>query len=114
MSEVGCGLEMPAPAALDQFDPAPLVMRCQLAQRDLDTPLADMLGDLLDAQRFGRGEQGRFDGPRQLVHHAAFLSLIGENGSSWAISSRPSRASSSAARKLDAKADRRSCKSSVS
>ena len=35
-----------------------------------------MLGDLVDRQRLRRGEQGRFDGARQLVHHAA-LSLIG-------------------------------------
>ena len=49
MREIGRGLEMPAPAALDQLDPAALVMRGELAERDLDIALADMLGDFLDA-----------------------------------------------------------------
>ena len=64
MREVGRGLEMPTAAALDQLDPAALVMRGELAERDLDLALADMLGQFFDRQRLRRGEQGGFDGAR--------------------------------------------------
>src|SRR5690348_5505904 len=108
VGEVRRGLEMPAAAALDQLDPAALVTGGKLAERDLDRPLPDMLCDLFDAQRLGRGKEGCFDRAHQLVHQAA-LSLIGANGSSCAMSRRPRRASSSAATKLEASAERRNC-----
>src|SRR5687767_3952444 len=99
---------MPPATALDQLDPAILVMGGKLAQSDLDVAFADMLLKLIDGERTGRGEQGRFDRAHQLVHHAAF-NLIGANASSCANSSRPRRASSSIARKLEASAERRNC-----
>src|SRR5689334_5600111 len=108
MGEIGRGLEVPAPAALNQFNAAALVIRRELAERDLDLPVADMLRDFVDRQRLRRGEQGGFDRSQQLVHHAA-LSLIGAKASSCAMSRRPRRASSSAARKLEASAERRNC-----
>src|SRR5690348_7980159 len=108
MGQIRRSLEMPTPAALDQFDPAPLVLRRKLSQRDVDLALSDMLGDLLERERLGGGEQRGFDRAHEVVHHAAF-SLIGAKGSSCAMSRRPRRASSSAATKLDASAERRNC-----
>ena len=46
--EIGRGLEMPSAAAFDELDPAPFVMRGQIAERDLDRAFADMLDDLVD------------------------------------------------------------------
>src|SRR5690242_4025325 len=112
MRKIGRGLEVPAPATLDEFNAAPLVTCHELAERNLDLALADMLRDFVDRQRLRRGEQSRFDGSQQLVHHAA-LSLIGAKASSCAMSSRPRRASSRAARKLEASAERRNCGSWV-
>src|SRR4051794_6467173 len=111
--EVWRGLEMPAPAALHELDAAPFVMLGELPKRDFDLAFADVLGQLLDAERLGRGEQGCLESADQLVHHAATLRWMGANGPSWAISSRPRRASSSAARKLEANAERRNCGSCV-
>src|SRR5439155_13110040 len=108
VSEIGRGLKMPMAATLDELDAAAFVMRRELTQRDLDLTFADMLGDLVERERRGGREQGRFDRAHQLVHQAA-LSLIGANGSSCMKSSRPRRASSSMARKLDASAERRNC-----
>src|SRR6185503_2608170 len=108
MREIGRRLEMPAAAALDEFDAAPFILGGKPSERDLDLAFADVLGDFLDRQGRGGREQSRFDRAHQLVHQAA-LSLIGANGSSCAMSRRPRRASSSAARKLDASAERRNC-----
>ena len=57
MRQVGGGLEMPAAAALDQFDAAGFVIGGELAERDLDIAFADMLLELVDlAARYqGRG-----------------------------------------------------------
>src|SRR4051794_7985490 len=99
---------MPAPATLDELDTTAFVVRGELPERDLDIAFPDMLDNFVNAERRRRREQCGFNGPHQLVHQAAF-SLIGANASSCANSSRPSRASSSIARKLDARADRRNC-----
>ena len=113
MREVGRGLEMPAPAALDELDPAALVMRGELRRaRSRSRPRRH-------ARRSRRRSAARRTRTRSLRRRAASssitrpCSLIGANGSSCAMSSRPRRASSSAARKLDASAERRNCGSSV-
>ena len=61
MGEVGRGLEMPAPAALDQLDAMAGVALGQRGQRRLDIAFADIGGDVLDAERRVGGEQRRFD-----------------------------------------------------
>ncbi len=68
MGKIGRGLEMPPPAALDEVDSAPLIMRRELAKRDFDVALTDMLGNFADAERLRRGEQRRFDRSCELVH----------------------------------------------
>src|SRR5690349_15611845 len=112
MGEIRRGLEMPASPAFDELDAAAFIVGGELAKRDLDLSFAHVLGDFVDRQRLRRGEEGGFDRSQQLVHQAA-LSLIGAKASSCAISSLPRRASSRAARKLDARADRRNCGSWV-
>ena len=47
MREVGRGLEMPAPAALDQLDAVAGIMLGQLRQRRGDIALAGIGGDFL-------------------------------------------------------------------
>ena len=97
---------MPAAAALDQFDaPAGVDFRKRL-QRRRDVALTGVTLDVLDGQRLGRGENRRFNCPGELVHQAA-RTFSGVNGPSCRMSSRPRRASSSAATKLDARAERR-------
>ena len=81
MGEVRRGLEMPAPAALDQLDAMAFIVARELSQGDLHLALTDMLGNFLHRQRRRGGEQGRFDGAHQLVHQAAFT-WIGANASS--------------------------------
>src|SRR5438309_1419117 len=107
MREIRGSLEMPAAAALDELDAAALVMLRQGEERLLDLLVADVLRNFPDRQRLWRGKQGGFNRASQLVHHAAFFSRIGANASSCAMCSRPRRASSSAARKLEARHDRR-------
>src|SRR6185437_10496395 len=71
--------------------------------------------DLLRAHRLGGGEQHGFHGAhvvRRLVHAA--LTQSGSNGAFWSSWTLPSRASSSAATKLEASADLRNSSSSVS
>src|SRR5579872_82441 len=104
--KVGSSLEMPATTALDEFDPVPFIMACKLSQCDLDVAVANMFSKFIHAQRTGRREQGRFDGAHQFVHQAALFSRMGSNGPSWAISRSPRLASSSAARKLEARQER--------
>src|SRR5205823_8205019 len=103
---------MPAATTFDQLDPAAFVMRGELPERDLDVTFAHVLDQLVDREGHSGSEQGGFDGAHELVHHAA-LSLIGAKASSCANSSRPRRASSSIARKLDASDERRNCESCV-
>ena len=75
MGEVGGGLEMPAPAALDQLDAAAGIMALQLGQRrgDVDAR-ADMERDVGRAHRLLGGEQRRLDRAQGVVRklpHAA-------------------------------------------
>src|SRR5688500_587130 len=112
MREVGRGLEMPAPAALDQVDAATGIMLGQLRQRRGDVAVAGVVGNLLGAERNRGGEQRRFHRADEFLHHEV-RSKMGANASSWAMSTRPRRASSSAATKLDARAERRNCGSCV-
>src|SRR6476659_2468677 len=108
MGKIGSGLQMPAPTPLDEFDAATLILLDKLAEREIHVALPDMLGDFIHGQRARGREQRRFNGAHQLVHQAATFRRIGAKASSWSISRRPLRASSSAARKLEASADRRS------
>jgi hypothetical protein len=59
---------MPAAAALDQLDPVPFVMGGELAERDLDRTIPDMLDNFIDSERRVGGENGRFDCAGKLVH----------------------------------------------
>ena len=72
--QVRRGLEMPAPAALDQLDPAPGIMAFELGQRRRHVDaVADIERDIRGAQRLRRREQGRLDRPqrvRKLAHAA--------------------------------------------
>ena len=56
MRQVGRGLEMPAPAALDQFDAMSGVALGERSKRGLDIAFADIAGDILDAERHVRRE----------------------------------------------------------
>ena len=91
MGKVGRGLEMPAPAALDQLDAAALRnARPSSAERGGDVALADMLGDFLDGQRRRPRRTGSLRPPgRTRPSGRRRRSLSGANGSSWASSSRP-------------------------
>src|SRR6478672_13089279 len=99
---------MPAPTTLDELNAAARIMRRELRQRSGNVALSDMKRNLVHRQWLGGGEQGGFYRALELVHQAAFFKLMGAKASSWAKSSRPRRASSSIARKLDASAERRS------
>jgi hypothetical protein len=68
MSQIGRSLEVPAPAALDKFDTAALIMLGELAKRDFDLALTDMLRQLVDGKRLRGCEQGCLDRSYQLVH----------------------------------------------
>jgi hypothetical protein len=61
MGEIGRRLEMPAATTLDELDPAALVSRGELTERDLDRAFAYMLGNFLETQRLRRGEESGFD-----------------------------------------------------
>src|SRR5688572_16211774 len=108
---------MPAAAALDQVDAAAGIMLGELGQRRGDVAIAGIVGDFLDAERRCRSEQRGFHRPGKLVQpeliHHDVRSKMGANASSWAMSTRPRRASSSAATKLEARAERRNCGSWV-
>ena len=64
--------------------PAARPARAGSVARELDLylALADMLGELIDGERLGRGEQRRLDRADEFVHQAATFSRIGANGSS--------------------------------
>src|SRR3546814_2859787 len=86
MRKVGGRLEMPMPAALDEFDPA-----SRMAPRDgLDDRLhlpgghfiAEAPGDLPRVERFVAGEQHRLYRAFQIVDHARCSTLRSEEHTS--------------------------------
>src|SRR5690606_29808063 len=94
------------------------IMHLQLRQRRANVGPAQMGGKLLRRQRLFGGEQRRFHRAHQIrgqignrivrpAHAFTALSRNGPKVCSCAISALPSRASSSAATKLEASADRR-------
>ena len=108
MGKVGRSLEMPSPAALDQFDPATGVMFGKRRQRARDIALPRVDRDLVERQRLLRREQRRLDRAEIfVVAHAARRTRSSAKGASWSRSTRPCRASSRAATKLLASAERR-------
>src|SRR3546814_14379715 len=99
---------MPARAALDEADAAPLIVPLQIRQRGAHVRPPQMRGDLLDRHRLPGREQRCFDGADKIVgnfrlircHGFTALSRSGPNVSSWASSALPVRARSRAAADL--------------
>src|SRR5690606_3887505 len=110
MREIGRGQELPAPAALDQLHPAVAIMRLELAQRGADVGLAQVRRERIRAHRLLGGEKRRLDraneGGERFAHAGIRRRWSGPKISSCRISALPRRASSSAARKLEASAER--------
>ena len=106
VGEIGRRLEMPAPPALDQLDPPPLVQRRQPGERRPRVGDAGRLGQFARAHRAFRREQRGFERAQIVVDHARFT-ISGANGACWRSATRPCRASSSAATKDEAMAERR-------
>src|SRR5690606_12180762 len=109
MREVGRGLELPAQAALDQAHATVRVVGRELGQRFADVGAGEMSGELLGGQRLFGSEQRCLDGPDELVgtaHAATRRKCSGPKVASCLSSALPSRASSSAATKLEASAER--------
>ncbi len=66
---------MPAPAALDQFDPMPGVALGKIGQRARDVSIAREGGNVLDRDGLRCCEDGRFDGSHEIVHQAAVRTI---------------------------------------
>ncbi len=113
MREIGCGLEVPALAALHQADTAIGIMVRQFAQARTDLAqrrVSEKTRQRLRAHRLLGSEQRRLHPAHQIVHAHARMRRrrSGPKTSSCASSARPIFASSSAATKLEASAERRS------
>ena len=75
--EVGRGLEMPAPAALDQLDPAPVIMAGKLGQRGGDVDLGPTWAAISSALIGSSAANSTASTARRLSsdpdHHAALM-----------------------------------------
>jgi uncharacterized membrane-anchored protein len=114
MREIGRGLEMPAPPSLDKLDAAGGIIARERAKRRLDVGArraAERFAQPGGVERLLGSEERGFDGAGERLHRRCYPALRSRSGpkiSSCASSARPSRASSSAATKLEASALRRS------
>src|SRR5215204_5874970 len=113
MGQVRRGLEMPASTTLDQFDTVSDIAFGQAGKCRFDIAVAGIARNFLNAERLIRRKDSGFNRTEEFVHQAALRTKSSANGSGCSISSLPWRASSSAATKLDANADRRYCRSLV-
>src|SRR3546814_416314 len=107
VAQIGCGLEMPFAAAFHQFHAAPHIAFAKAGeQARYVAAFGHVERDLVARQRPFGGKENRLDPAKIVVRHQARLNINGWKAASCCNVTRPWRASSSTATKLEAKIGR--------